>query len=675
MERVIGFDLETMPITEHIKSPKIICGGVTVPPDLARDEGLGEEWGTHIRDDIYFFWASETSRLLDMFEYSDLPIVAHYLSFDLGCLSAHDYSFIARIFKLFRARRFDCTFIRSMMAHNSAGFLNASRNSKIQLAEKKVGSFSLAGSLYTFCDKLDISHYKNEEIQTTYSNMEGIPFEKWPDEYREYLIGDVEHLPTLYTRQKDRSQVFVPQKGEMVDIFKPSRRRSCFHYCLNLASIWGVRVDLDAVSDLRNSIETELEAASSALVDAGYAERLKGKPYEKAANAGKLTIKVSRKKIQQEVERSYKPSELKKTKLSQNVQTTKEVLLGCKDPVLRQWGQMGSERTILSTFIPALERGVLSPTSSYGLLHTNFFPYSETGRISAGNPNLLNLSRRGGVRECIVARPGCALLSADYEGNELRSYAQVLLDTLGKSELARYYQEDENFDPHTYMASRRLKIEYQEGLRRKKLGKEDPEFGELRQIMKCCNFGFPAGMASRTFVEFCIGYNVFISLEDAEDLKRFFFAQFPEMRQYLSMIGRWIDMGIEGGVGYVRRNGIVSGGRGYCQLANFAFQSLAADGGLTALSVVTERAYTDEESSLYGTRPLLFVHDEIIIETPLGKAHEAAMELKSVMERCMRLFTPDIPSVVEPTLSLRWTKEAYERYNDKGELIPYDLEI
>ena len=120
---------------------------------------------------------------------------------------------------------------------------------------------------------------------------------------------------------------------------------------------------------------------------------------------------------------------------------------------------------------------------------------------------------------------------------------------------------------------------------------------------------------------------------------------------------------------------MVSGGREYCQFANFHFQSLAAEGALTAFAVASERAYTDRTSALWGTRPLLFVHDEIILESPAHKGHEAAMELKSVMEGCMMLFTPDIPSVAEPAISRRWTKEAYEKYNAEGKLIPFEEEV
>ena len=91
----------------------------------------------------------------------------------------------------------------------------------------------------------------------------------------------------------------------------------------------------------------------------------------------------------------------------------------------------------------------------------------------------------------------------------------MLLDQFDISRLAELYIDDEFFDPHTYMACRKLHIEYEEGKKRKAEG--DKKFKEMRQLMKCCNFGFPGGMASRTFIEFAKGYNVKVTEEEAEE--------------------------------------------------------------------------------------------------------------------------------------------------------------
>ena len=246
--------------------------------------------------------------------------------------------------------------------------------------------------------------------------------------------------------------------------------------------------------------------------------------------------------------------------------------------------------------------------------------------------------------------------------------SQVLLDHIGRSRLAELYQEDPGFDPHTYMATRKLQISYEEGKRRKAAG--DKELKNMRQLMKCCNFGFPGGMASRTFIEFAKGYGVKVTQTEADDLKQFFFSQFPEIKAYLGRIGTRVNN--YEGQGYIHRAQRFSANRRFCQLANLYFQGLAAEGGLVAFARVSEAAYTQEDSPLYGTRPVLFVHDEIILETPLHLAHDAAMELKRLMEESMSIFTPDIPSLAEPALATRWWKGAEPVYNDEGRLIPAD---
>ena len=81
---------------------------------------------------------------------------------------------------------------------------------------------------------------------------------------------------------------------------------------------------------------------------------------------------------------------------------------------------------------------------------------------------------------------------------------------------------------------------------------------------------------------------------------------------------------------------------------------------MTAFARVSEACYSDSDSPLYGCRPVLFVHDEIILEAPLAKAHDAAMELKKLMETSMQIFTPKVPSIAEPTLAFKWWKGAYQ---------------
>lgn len=665
---MLGFDLETYPIGPK-RAPEVIVGAFNIQDAEALACGV-DFWASKMKSleggrSVYFFWADQLDKFLELCDLVDGPIVAHNAAYDWSCISAMDTKYISKVFDLFERSKLHCTYIRTLVALNAHGRLKSDSMRKIELGHGKYGVTSLVGASHFFCG-LDLSEAKDHDVQITYYKIKGIDFHQWPSSYREYLIQDVEHLHTLYEAQSAGSSVRLLQTHDMINIFKEAPRRSAFHYALTLASAWGMRVDSEAVADLRNAAEEEVRKVADTLVRSGFATELKGRPRERALQKGKLTIKVDTKKIRERVQIAYE-SAGKDVPMTDKgtVSTSRSILKGSGDPLLEAWASVGDKRTIWSTFVPALEKA----SQTNGIINTSFFPYSETGRVSARNPNLLNPPRSGGIRECVRAREGCCFIFCDYEANELRVLSQVLLDELKQSRLAELYQRDPEFDPHTYMACRKLGIEYKEGKRLKSEG--DKSFKEMRQLMKCCNFGFPGGMASKTFIEFAKGYNVAVTETEAEDLKSFFFSQFPEIKYYLDRVGVRVNQ--YEGQGYLRRADRLSGDRRFCQLANFYFQGLAAEGGLSAFTRVTKCAYTDPSSPLYGTRPVLFVHDEIIVETPLHKAHAAAFELKKIMEESMSHFTPDIPSLAEPTLATKWWKGAYQKFDSEGRLVPSDV--
>lgn len=675
---MLGFDLETYPIGPR-RAPKVIVGAMNIKVSDAEKFSVSE-WATKVKDvepceyehegesrSVYFFWADRLGDFLTLCENIDCYIVAHNAAYDWSCISAMDETYISRVYSLYQSKKVQCTYIRSLIYLNSRGELKTRGNAKVELQHGKYGTTSLVGSCATFCG-MDLSEVKDHDIQITYYKVEPIRnvFE-WPKAYREYLVQDVEFLSDLFFAQESRGIVPLRETYGQVYIFKEACRRASFHFALTLASAWGLRVDGEAVRKLRRESEDEVQTVADQMVANGFATQLKGKPRERALEKGKITIKVDNKMIQERISNCYTSKGEQPPLTSKGtVSTSRQVLLDCGDELLRRWAEVGDKKTIWSTFIPALEKSF----ESDGVLNTSFFPYSETGRVSARKPNLLNPPRSGGIRECIKAREGCTFIFCDYEANELRVLSQVLLDKLKKSRLAELYIEDPEFDPHTYMACRRLRIPYEEGKRRKAEG--DKELKSIRQLMKCCNFGFPGGMASRTFIDFAKGYGVTVTEAEADELKAFFFSQFPEIKEYLDRVGTQVNR--YDGQGYLKRVGRVSGDRRFCQLANFYFQGLAAEGGLVAFATVSREAYCNPNSPLYGSRPVLFVHDEIIMESPLHKAHEAAMELKRVMEKSMSYFTPDVPSLAEPTLALRWWKGAYQKFDEQGRLVPSDVE-
>lgn len=103
---------------------------------------------------------------------------------------------------------------------------------------------------------------------------------------------------------------------------------------------------------------------------------------------------------------------------------------------------------------------------------------------------------------------------------------------------------------------------------------------------------------------------------------------------------------------------------------NTYFQGLAARGAKEAMFDISRECYADESSPLFGSRPVLFIHDEFILEVPAHRerAHLASERVCKLMVDGMSRFTPDVPVSVEPTLMPRWYKDAGPVWGSDGVL-------
>jgi hypothetical protein len=107
-------------------------------------------------------------------------------------------------------------------------------------------------------------------------------------------------------------------------------------------------------------------------------------------------------------------------------------------------------------------------------------------------------------------------------------------------------------------------------------------------------------------------------------------------------------------------NGMVRKETSAAAAANHFFQNLAAQGAKAALYEV-EKA---------GLEPVAFLHDEIMIQTPIEEAQERANRLGNIMVRTMERYTPDIRVRATPVLMERWYKGAEAVY-ENGNLCPW----
>ncbi len=189
---------------------------------------------------------------------------------------------------------------------------------------------------------------------------------------------------------------------------------------------------------------------------------------------------------------------------------------------------------------------------------------------------------------------------------------------------------------------------------------------------QCANFGLPGGMGAATFIPYAAGYGITLTPGEAADLKEAWLRQWPEMKLYFA---HGASVAGQAGVGTVTipRSGFVRGGCGYCDTLNTYFQTLAAHASKAALWSVSQACYNDTQSPLYGSRPVLFVHDEIIAEVPEARGHECAAALERLMVDAMEKWTPDVPAAASATLMKNWSKAAEQTYS-AGRLVAWDGE-
>jgi DNA polymerase I-like protein with 3'-5' exonuclease and polymerase domains len=292
----------------------------------------------------------------------------------------------------------------------------------------------------------------------------------------------------------------------------------------------------------------------------------------------------------------------------------------------------------------------------------------------------MNLPKEPGVRECYVPRPGFVFCSVDYEALELHTLAQACLQLVGHSKLAEALNS--GIDPHLALACEHLLegVEYDEG---KKIRKDEkhPRYKEVvhaRNTAKAANFGLPGGLGIRTLVAFCKASGIEIAEEQASDLKQAWLRQWPEMRDYFRMISNSLCMDEEGEeVATVEQlySARVRGKTRYTAACNSFFQGLAADLAKEACYQIAKACYVKGYNPiLYGSRSVVFVHDEIIMEHPEGTAHERALEQARIMIEAGKAYCPDVPLKAEPALMRYWTKDAVEVYKD-GRLVPWEKAV
>ncbi len=558
--------------------------------------------------------------------------------------------------------------------------LGAGRGRDVEIREKLIelkngtlqnphpkGHWSLAGMAKR---RLGVEMDKGDEAyRLKYALLDGIDPSKWPANAVAYATDDIVQLRAVDAHQL---REFEP-KDEWLQV--------AASFCLHLAAVWGLRTDRWRVGWARMVLMQDDQEAVRLLEEAGLLvggtvkrDKVREAVIRACDRAGK------------QVPMSEPSKTFPQGQVSYSAEVTEE--LAPFDPALACLSRHTYNTKLMGTYLEPMDVDHAMTSSPNVLVATGRTSW-RGGKLKEYNPwwpdlkyekveektgtNLQNWPVLPGIRECVRARPGTYLCSVDYSGIELRTLAQVCLWLLGKSTFADGYQKDPLWDAHSYFGGELVGISYEEALKRRK---SDPKFDNgPRQTAKNTNFALPGGVgAPKMHTMFADLFNQgqldkLYSLNECYGIKRKWLSAYPEMPEYFEYID-WLKKSGKPLVQFVSER--VRGRIGFCDGANTYFQGLAADLAKRALFYVTQACYCEPDSPLYGSRVVAFIHDELLLEVLIEKAHEAAQAIVDLMMRAYNECCPDVPGHAEPALMTYWTKAAKLKFNSEGRMIPWD---
>ena len=287
-----------------------------------------------------------------------------------------------------------------------------------------------------------------------------------------------------------------------------------------------------------------------------------------------------------------------------------------------------------STYTDKLPRMVNPAT---GRVHTSYGQATAvTGRLASTEPNLQNIPVRTEegrrIREAFIASPDHAIVSADYSQIELRIMAHISGD---ENLLGAFARGD---DIHRATAAEIFGVA------------ADAVSSEQRRYAKVINFGLIYGMSA-----FGLASNLGIEREAAKHYIDRYFMRYPGVARYMEETRQTARE-----QGYVetvfgRRLWLpdINGGNGPRRQAaeraaiNAPMQGTAAD--LIKLSMIAVQDWIERES--LGTRQIMQVHDELVLEVPTAELELVRTRLPELMCGVAELR---VPLVAETGVGANW---------------------
>lgn len=639
--RPVAFDLETRLIGAGNLAPRPVVISIT---DAA---------GSRLSKD----WRREALSLLSD---PNVLLIGHNVAFDLGCIYEHLPESRPLIWAAYDAGRVSDTGIRDRIILLATGR---------RTFDAQIGSpphFSLAEAVRRNLPDAEAWDWwaleKSGGWRLRYHELETVDLADWPEAASKYALTD----SLLTMRVWESQQTLASDYRENDCLVRNESDQTRAAWALHLVSAWGLRTDGTMTEQFAQKWQALLSASQDRLLESGIVREERGKRSK--------NVSAIRQRVREACAFAGMAVPLTATG---EVSTEREVLEDTGDAILAALAEQTKLEKLMGTYLPVLRSGVHSP------IHTRYEVLIETGRTSSSRPNLQNIPRdsyvrdfsNGGAkvaltaREAFVPRAGNVFISVDYDTLELRTLAQAAIWLTGGSNLG--VSLNAGLDPHLDLAALMLGIPYEEALARHKA--EDKEIGHTRTLAKAANFGFPGGLSANSFGDYAkasTGGALRLSKEQSANIKAYWNSRWTEMPAYFRSVesaraADFYDIELFG-------SGMVRSRCTYTAACNTHFQALAAHGAKRACYRAVRAAYNEPNSAFYGSRPVMFIHDEIICETPEERTHEAGEELSRIMCEAMQEVVPDIRITASPAAMRRWYKSAKTVYDQNGRLVPWE---
>jgi DNA polymerase I-like protein with 3'-5' exonuclease and polymerase domains len=252
---------------------------------------------------------------------------------------------------------------------------------------------------------------------------------------------------------------------------------------------------------------------------------------------------------------------------------------------------------------------------------------AATGRSSCSEPNLQGVPKDPRYRQCFTAPAGRVLVKADYSQVQLR----IACLMTGERRMLEAYQS--GGDLHTLTA--------QSITGKSEVSKQD------RQTAKAVNFGLLFGLGAKGLQAFAKkDYGLELSQEEAETYRSRFFETYPALKRWHQREGQSSAKECRTRLG---RRRLLDDKTRFTDRLNSPVQGAEADGAKLAMALLWER-----RDQCPGAFPILFVHDEIVVEAPGDQAEAAKEWLVTAMKDGMKDILAPVPCEVEAAIVPSW---------------------